>query len=101
MNIAEPTKNTTNSGTKEVIKLSLPILQSATKLLGYFPQMRYFEEQNNLHPPLSPSFYAKGVRYFLRVVRIAAKVAFGVGGGGVEGKASYPLLNLIKRHKGP
>ena len=83
MNIEEPTKNTTNSETKyswlNCLFLSYNRRQNCWDI---FSQMRYFEEQNNLHPPLSPSFYAGGVRCFLQVVRTAPQDCIkGVGKG--------------------
>ena len=101
MNIEEPTKNTTNSETKyswlNCLFLSCNQRQNCWDI---FSQMRYFEEQNNLHPPLSPSFYVRGVRCFLQVVRITAQGCIkGVG----KGKLLIPFWswsNVTKALKG-
>ena len=101
MNIEEPTKNTTNSETKcswlNCLFLSYNRRQNWWDI---FSQMRYFEEQNNLHPPLSPSLYAGGVRCFLQVVRTAPQDCIkGMG----KGKLLIPFWswsNVTKALKG-
>lgn len=101
MNIEEPRKNTTNSETKyswlNCLFLSYNRRQNCWDI---FSQMRYFEEQNNLHPPLSPSFCAGGVRCFLQVVRTAPQDCIkGVG----KGKLLIPFWswsNVTKALKG-